>query len=94
MHHIAGDERSFEIFWRDMASAYAAIVQRESPALQAPAVSYAELAAQQRARLSGPALEKKLTYWKQKLAGVPARTELPYRAARPHRSVAPPRLVT
>ena len=55
---------------------------RENP-LRPLRVQYADFALWQRKWLEGGALDRGLAYWKQQLAGIPARLELPADRPRP-----------
>ena len=68
LHHIASDGRSLEIFLEELAG----------PAIAAPLpVQYADYAARQRGWLRGEALEARLRFCRQQLAGAPPLLDLP-----------------
>ncbi|WP_062346052.1 non-ribosomal peptide synthetase [Herbidospora yilanensis] len=75
-HHIATDGWSSGIIAADLAAAYG------GADLPVPGVQYADYAAWQRARLTGPALEPSLAYWRDRLAGLEP-TEVPADRPRP-----------
>jgi hypothetical protein len=84
LHHIAFDDWSEKVLWRELDQLYTAAVAGEPAALQPLPLQYADFAAWQRTALSGATLDRQLTYWCDKLAGaVPL--ELP--ADRPRPSV-------
>ncbi len=77
MHHIIGDAASNRIFRRELLEAYGALQAGVQPALPELPVQYADYAAWDRERLAGDALRPHLDYWRTRLAGAPARIELP-----------------
>ncbi|HEU4885247.1 MAG TPA: condensation domain-containing protein, partial [Longimicrobium sp.] len=82
MHHIVSDGWSSGVMIRELAKLYEAFREGRPSPLPEPAMQYADYAAQQRERLRGPALERELAYWRDRLAGAPALLELP--TDRPH----------
>ena len=83
MHHIVSDGWSQGVFNRELTILYEAYREgRENP-LKALAVQYADFAMWQRSWLEGGALDEGLKYWKEQLAGIPERLELPTDRARP-----------
>ncbi|HEY4055605.1 MAG TPA: amino acid adenylation domain-containing protein [Kofleriaceae bacterium] len=83
MHHIVTDGSSFEPFWADVVHHYTANL-RGTPATLAPLpLQYADYAAWQRRWFAGDALDEQLAYWKQRLAGAPQETALPFKGPRP-----------
>ncbi|WP_281893155.1 non-ribosomal peptide synthetase [Phytohabitans aurantiacus] len=68
-HHIAVDGWSAGVLWRDLASAYAG----EAPEWTEPPVRYTDYAAWQRQALAAP----DDGYWREALAGMPERIDLP-----------------
>ncbi|MFL5386105.1 MAG: condensation domain-containing protein, partial [Longimicrobiaceae bacterium] len=83
MHHIVSDGWSMGVLFREFSVLYAAYREgRESP-LPELAVQYADYAVWQREQLAGEALERQLSYWKERLAGAPELLELPTDRPRP-----------
>ena len=83
MHHIVSDGWSEGVFNHELMVLYEAFVEgRENP-LRPLRVQYADFALWQRKWLEGGALERGLSYWKEQLAGIPARLELPADRPRP-----------
>ncbi|MFF4404870.1 amino acid adenylation domain-containing protein [Streptomyces sp. NPDC001404] len=81
-HHIACDAWSVRIVASELSQVYTAFVQGVPDGLAPLAVQYADFAAWQQQRLSGPALERQLAHWREALAGaLPA--ELPTDRPRP-----------
>ncbi|HVR11865.1 MAG TPA: amino acid adenylation domain-containing protein, partial [Thermoanaerobaculia bacterium] len=91
MHHIVSDGWSMGILVRELTAAYAALAGGPAPSPQAPPalpalpVQYADFAAWQRRRLTGGILAAEIAYWRDRLAALPARLELP--ADRPREAV-------
>ncbi|HEY7768517.1 amino acid adenylation domain-containing protein, partial [Longimicrobium sp.] len=83
MHHIVSDGWSMGVFFREMWALYEAYREgRESP-LPELAVQYADFAVWQREQLAGEALDRLLSYWRERLAGAPELLELPVDHPRP-----------
>jgi amino acid adenylation domain-containing protein len=82
LHHIACDGWSMGILWRELSSAYASWANGRAPELPPLPIQYADYAVWQRERLQGQELERQLTYWKGKLAGL-SPLELPTDRPRP-----------
>ncbi|HET7234051.1 MAG TPA: amino acid adenylation domain-containing protein, partial [Longimicrobium sp.] len=83
MHHIVCDEWSIEVLFRDLATLYAAYQAGDESPLAALPVQYADYAVWQRATVAGEALERRLAWWKERLAGAPELLELPTDHPRP-----------
>ncbi|MFD4790915.1 amino acid adenylation domain-containing protein, partial [Streptomyces sp. NPDC058459] len=81
-HHAAFDGWSAGVFWRDFFAAYRARTGESAEEPPALTVSYRDFAAWQRDRLSGELLERRLAYWRERLAGL-APLELPTDRPRP-----------
>ncbi len=84
-HHIVSDAWSSGVLFRDLASAYDALVSGESPQLTPLPVQYADYTVWQRKWLDGPELDRQLDFWRAALAGAPADTLLPTDHPRPVR---------
>ncbi|WP_033439095.1 non-ribosomal peptide synthetase [Saccharothrix sp. NRRL B-16314] len=82
VHHIAFDEWSEQLLWRELDRHYTAAVAGEPVDLAPLPVQYADFAAWQRTATSGAALERQLGYWRGKLAGATP-LELPADRPRP-----------
>ena len=83
MHHIVSDGWSQGVFDREFKTLYEAYREgRENP-LPPLGVQYADFALWQRSWLEGGELDKGLAYWKEQLAGIPERLELPADRPRP-----------
>ena len=77
VHHIVADAWSIAIFSRELSSLYESFSQGKPPALPELSIQYADFAEWQKQTLQGAALDTHLSYWRQKLAGMPPRLELP-----------------
>jgi amino acid adenylation domain-containing protein len=66
-HHIASDGWSSGIFWREVATLYAAYTSGQTAELPELPVQYADYAEWQREWLQGDVLETQLSYWRKQL---------------------------
>ncbi|HSF40847.1 MAG TPA: amino acid adenylation domain-containing protein, partial [Thermoanaerobaculia bacterium] len=83
VHHIVSDGWSMGVMVNETTVLYAAFLQeRPSPLPELP-VQYTDFALWQRQRLSGPALQAELDFWRRELSGAPALLELPTDHPRP-----------
>src|SRR5918992_3308734 len=71
LHHIVSDGWSMGVFFRELATLYAAYAQGRSSPLPEFPVQYADFAVWQRQRLEGEGLRRQLDYWRGQLAGLP-----------------------
>jgi amino acid adenylation domain-containing protein len=72
VHHSICDAWSVNILIREFTTLYAALLSGEvSPLAELP-IQYADFAIWQRQWLTGDVLERYLTYWRDKLAGMPS----------------------
>ena len=83
MHHIASDGWSMGILVREVTVLYAAFAAGRPSPLPGLAVQYADFSAWQRSWLHGEILENDISYWRQQLAHLPPRLELPTDRPRP-----------
>jgi amino acid adenylation domain-containing protein len=96
MHHIVSDGWSLPIFVRELwafhaaycgavgtAGAVGATGRGAAGALPELPIQYADFAAWQRRWLQGPVLAAELAHWRQRLAGLPPRLDLPLDRPRP-----------
>ncbi|MGW1355742.1 condensation domain-containing protein, partial [Streptomyces sp. NPDC002409] len=82
LHHIVSDGWSSGILARELRELYAAAVAGREASLPELSIQYGDFAAWQRKQLDGEFLERQLTYWRERLTGVPA-LELPTDHGRP-----------
>ena len=83
LHHIATDGYSRAVIFRDLTSLYDSIAAGIPSTLPKLEIQYGDYAVWHRRWLDGGVLDQQLDYWKQRLAGAPARLELPTDFARP-----------
>src|SRR6185436_117816 len=83
MHHIASDGWSMGILTRELTALYRAACAGTPSPLTALPVHYADFAVWQRRWLTGEALERELSYRRERLAGAPPHLELPTDRPRP-----------
>ena len=83
IHHIVCDLWSISVFSRDLAALYGAAREgRPSPLPDLPR-RFRDVVAAQRARYEGGRLDPQLAYWRERLRGLPATTEMPIDRPRP-----------
>ncbi|MEP7308952.1 MAG: amino acid adenylation domain-containing protein [Acidobacteriota bacterium] len=83
VHHIVADGWSMGILVRELGEAYAAHLQGQTPVWPELPIQYADYAQWQREWLTGAVLERQLTYWRTRLAGLPPILNLPADHPRP-----------
>jgi|GEM_PF-192527 len=83
LHHVVADGWSLGVLFSEIPAVYEALSRGEPSPLAPPALQYADFAAWQRDRLSGPALDAQLAYWRDRLSGAPPLLELPTDRPRP-----------
>jgi amino acid adenylation domain-containing protein len=76
-HHIASDGWSRGILLRELSALYDADVRGEALVLPPLRVRYADFAIWQRERLAGPAYERQLRYWTERLSSSTLSVDLP-----------------
>ena len=84
VHHVAFDERSWEVVLKEISSCYHDLAEGREPALAPPALQHGDHAAWQRRRFEEGAMEAHLEAWRARLEGVPP-LELPADRPRPAR---------
>ena len=82
-HHIVCDGWSIGVFVRELTALYEAFAAGRPSPLAPLAIQYADFAVWQRARLTGPAFQRQLAYWREQLAGPLPVLELPTDHPRP-----------
>ena len=83
MDHIVSDGWSLSIFTRELSILYEAFRTGQASPLPELPLQYSDFAQWQRQWLSGEQLESRLSYWKDKLEGIPPLLELPTDYPRP-----------
>jgi amino acid adenylation domain-containing protein len=83
IHHIAADEWSLRVLFRELQSVYCASLALPSPALSELPIQYGDYALWQRQWLRSEIWDQQLGYWKKQLAGNPPLVELPADFVRP-----------
>lgn len=83
LHHIISDFSSLVVLYRELGEAYSSIANEKQPVLPELKIQFPEWAANQKAKIQGDALERKLKYWKEKLAGDLPTLEMPTDHPRP-----------
>ncbi|HEX9669149.1 MAG TPA: amino acid adenylation domain-containing protein, partial [Thermoanaerobaculia bacterium] len=84
-HHFVHDGWSLALFLRELAALYGAFAAGGPSPLAEPAVQLGDVAAWQRTWLRGGVLDRRLSYWRERLAGAPRVLELPADRPRPPR---------
>ncbi|MFL5386461.1 MAG: amino acid adenylation domain-containing protein, partial [Longimicrobiaceae bacterium] len=82
-HHIVSDGWSMGVLYRELSALYEAYRRGGESPLPELAVQYADYAVWQREQVEGEALERQLSYWRERLAGAPELLELPTDHPRP-----------
>ncbi|GCE15660.1 condensation domain-containing protein [Tengunoibacter tsumagoiensis] len=77
MHYIIADGWSIHLFVRELATLYAAIVQKVANPLPDLPIGYTDFTLWQREVLQGPYFERLVTYWRHQLAAAPSLLTLP-----------------
>jgi len=83
LHHIVSDGWSTGVLVRELSALYTAFSRGEPSPLAELPLQYADYAAWQRARLSGPRLEAQLGWWRETLRDAPPLLEIPTDHPRP-----------
>ncbi|MFL6261094.1 MAG: amino acid adenylation domain-containing protein [Thermoanaerobaculia bacterium] len=86
LHHIVSDGWSMSLLLDELAILYRAFSLGERSPLPELAVQYSDFARWERSWLQGAALDTRIGYWTEALAGAPARVELPTDFPRPERA--------
>ncbi len=83
MHHIISDNWSSNVLIQEMAVLYDAFSHGRSSPLPELPIQYCDFAHWQRQWLQGEALEAQISYWKERLQGLPPSLDLPTDRPRP-----------
>ncbi len=84
MHHIISDAWSAGLFLQELTILYEAFCSGKQSPLPEPKVQYADYAVQERAWMQGEVIEKQLSFWRNRLKGIPPVVALPLDRERPH----------
>ena len=82
-HHIVSDGQSIALLLEELRACYGAACRDEAADLPPLALQYADYSEWQRRSLEGPALDRLLAYWTERLRGAPPLLELPLDRSRP-----------
>ena len=82
MHHIVSDGWSMGLMFGEVARIYSAFLAGRPSPLPLLPIQYADFAVEQRAWFAGGELDRQLSYWRERLAALPA-SELPTDRPRP-----------
>jgi amino acid adenylation domain-containing protein/non-ribosomal peptide synthase protein (TIGR01720 family) len=77
MHHIISDEWSLGVLIHELSTLYAAFERGQPSPLPELSIQYADYAVWQRSWLADSVIKAQLEFWIERLAGAPARLELP-----------------
>lgn len=83
MHHLVSDGWSLGVLTRELGALYTSYSQGLDSPLQELAVQYTDYALWQRQWLQGDVLKRQISYWKDKLNGIPLGLDLPLDRPRP-----------
>ncbi|CCD96147.1 putative Non-ribosomal peptide synthase:Amino acid adenylation (modular protein) [Bradyrhizobium sp. ORS 375] len=82
VHHIVADGLSLDVLLNELSAIYGSLV-RQSPALPALVVQYADYAAWQRTWLASPEADRQIAYWRDRLGETHEPLALPLDRLRP-----------
>jgi aspartate racemase len=77
MHHIASDEWSYKLFFRELQTLYTGLAKGQVPTLSELPIQYSDYAAWETEWLQTEQFQNQLQYWKEQLAGNPPEVKLP-----------------
>jgi amino acid adenylation domain-containing protein len=83
VHHIAFDEWSQKIFFRELLTCYTAFCEKSAPILKPLAIQYADFASWQQDSLKSSVMSEQLKFWKEHLGSNLNPTDLPSDRPRP-----------
>src|SRR5262249_6211073 len=83
MHHIVSDAWSIGVLIREVAAVYEVFCANNRSSWPELGIQYADFAHWQREWLKGDVLEAQMSYWKQRLDGLPPALQLPTDWPRP-----------
>ncbi len=82
-HHILADQSSLYLLQRDLGELYQAGLERRPAALPLLSTDYAAIAEQERSQAGGPAQQRDMDYWRERLRDMPTTFTLPFAAEHP-----------
>ncbi|MCU7495891.1 MAG: amino acid adenylation domain-containing protein [Ignavibacteria bacterium] len=82
-HHIISDGWSLGIFIKELSRLYKSYSENKEPELEELPIQYTDYAFWQESYLKSTKYEKSLSYWKEKLGGMPVELSLPLDKKRP-----------
>ena len=83
LHHIICDGWSLGVLVRETMALYNALSKDKPSSLPPLAVQYGDYAAWQRSKLQADTVDKQMAFWRERLAGAPTSTDLPFDHPRP-----------
>lgn len=83
MHHLVCDWASEGVIWRELSSAYRALMRGETPNLPSLPIQYGDYAIWQQKRITDGAFAEDLDFWAKTLEGAPELLDLPTDRPRP-----------
>ncbi len=83
IHHIASDGWSTGVLLDELRESYGAFREQRPPSLSPLPIQYGDFALWQRQWLQGEALERRVAWWREALAGAPPVLDLPTDRPRP-----------
>jgi len=83
LHHIICDGWSLGVLVRETMALYGAFAKGKPSPLPALAIQYGDYAAWQRSLLQMDAVDKQMAFWRERLAGAPSSSDLPFDHPRP-----------
>ncbi|MEJ2637131.1 MAG: amino acid adenylation domain-containing protein, partial [Calditrichia bacterium] len=83
LHHIVSDGWSVGIFIKEFSILYGSLIDGKKPVLPALPIQYVDFAVWQHRWMKGEQKKEQLVYWKEQLAGHPAKLEFPTDKPRP-----------
>ena len=83
LHHIICDGWSLGVLVRETTALYGAFAKDKPSPLPPLVVQYGDYAAWQRSMLRAEAVAKQMAFWRERLSGAPASTDLPFDHPRP-----------
>jgi amino acid adenylation domain-containing protein len=83
LHHFVADGWSIQVLLHELAALYQAFSEGHKSPLPEMAVQFRDFSEWQRKLLQGPAMDRQMDYWKQRLTPLPPTLDLPTDRSRP-----------